>query len=634
MSLQSLVNELAADEKDGRQFNLTERLVTLRKLVEVGNLQTLEPLLPILLNLDGRPYSLQDHHPFQQLFNCEMPQKLTLKTGRQVSKSTFVASHGVVLSNAIGPPAFPHFTTLYVTPLYEQIRRFSNNYVRPFVQQSPVRSLWTGTETEQSVLQRSFKNHSKMIFSFALQDADRIRGIKADKMSIDEVQDMDPAHLPVIREVMSYSPWAIEQTTGTPKTLENTLEGLWQRSSQAEWLIWCHNAGCGEWNIPAREYHIEKMIGPMRADISEERPAVICHKCGRPLLPRAMKQGGFGRWHHRYPEKAKTHAGYHVPQICMPIHFANYKKWQELLLKRETIAANLFWNEVLGESYDMGSKLITKTELMAAATLPWDNNPEDPSPEMLECLREYDYRVLAIDWGGGGEDGVSYTVYTLMGITAGGKIDVLWARRSLDPLNHVGEAQEAFHWYKKFNCDVIAHDYSGAGTVRETWLYAARVPIDDILPIQYVGPSKQKPFEHVPPGKINPRHYYRADKTRTLLYTVNMLKFGQMRTFKYDFKDEERPGLLHDFLALTENKVDTHRAGDIYTIQKNPMLTDDFAQAVNFGCCALWHMSGQWPDFSTMGLTFSQEQALAMDNAGAGFSLSDADDMGGFLSMP
>src|SRR5262249_20334736 len=75
---------------------------------------------------------------------------------------------------------------LYITPLYEQIRRFSTNYVRSFIDQSPIKHLWLGTHTENSVLQRTFSNNSKMIFSFAYLDADRTRGVSSDFVSFDE----------------------------------------------------------------------------------------------------------------------------------------------------------------------------------------------------------------------------------------------------------------------------------------------------------------------------------------------------------------------------------------------------------------------------------------------------------------
>src|SRR5262249_34700708 len=149
-----------------------------RKLAESGLLTTLVPLLPLLLNLNSKPYHLTDHFPFETIFNTHVPRWLLLKAGRQVSKSTSAAARGVVLANWI-----PNFKILYITPLYEQIRRFSTNYVRSFIDQSPIKHLWLGTHTENSVLQRTFSNNSKMIFSFAYLDADRTRGVSSDFVS-------------------------------------------------------------------------------------------------------------------------------------------------------------------------------------------------------------------------------------------------------------------------------------------------------------------------------------------------------------------------------------------------------------------------------------------------------------------
>jgi len=73
-----------------------------------------------------------------------------------------------------------------------------------------------------------------MLFSFAFLNPDRVRGVSADRVGIDEIQDLDITFLPIIRECMSASDLAIRQFTGTPKTLDNTLESLWQESSQAE----------------------------------------------------------------------------------------------------------------------------------------------------------------------------------------------------------------------------------------------------------------------------------------------------------------------------------------------------------------------------------------------------------------
>lgn len=533
--------------------------------------------------------------------------------------STSVAAHGVVLANAIVNPnngKAGNFTTLYVMPLYEQVRRFSTMYVRPFIDRSPVKSLWTSTATENSVLQRTFLNDSRMVFSFALLDADRVRGISSDKVVIDEVQDMDPAHLPIIWETMSYSPWRLRQLTGTPKTLENPLEGLWQRSSQAEWLMIC--AHCKTDNLPCKDLHAEDMLGPWREDISEQAPGLVCRKCRRPINPR------HGRWLHKYPERAIENPGYHVPQCIMPLHYSSPKHWGELLAKREgwgNTTEQTFWNEVMGESMDTGIKLVSQTDLERAGVLPWENNPERPSPQIRERLKNYRFRALGVDWGGGGEDGVSFTTIALMGITAGGKIDVLWGKRLLR-FEHAAEAVEIRFWMNLFNATLIAHDYTGAGTVRETVLIQAGLPMSRIMPIQYVRTASKGLVNFVKATQLHPRDHYRIDKARSILYTCQAIKLGMIRTFKYDFKNEDDRGLLSDFLALVENKVESRMAGDIYTITKNPILTDDFAHSVTLGAMALWHATGTFPNFGALAATtkITDEQILAAGNKSYGWA--------------
>lgn len=566
---------------------------------------SLEPLLPLMLNLNGKPYTLVDHYPFSPIMRCLMPKQQVWKTGRQVSKSTSLAAHGVVLSNAI-----PYFKTLYVTPLYEQIRRFSNNYVRPFIDQSPVKNLWSGTNTENSVLQRSFKNMSLMIFSFALLDADRVRGVSAHKVAIDEVQDMDPDHLPIIQETMAYSRWGLTQYAGTSKSLSNPLEGLWRRSSQAEWFIKCE--GCGHWNIPALEFDLDKMIGEYNIHISEKQPGTVCAKCQKAINPRA------GRWVHRYPHKRWSFSGYHVPQIIMPLHFADAEKWSMLLQKREgfgNTTTSQFYNEVMGEAVDAGQKIISETELRAACVLPWQNRKE-PLPECLENLDDYRHRVLAIDWGGGGEAGVSFTVLTVLGLRHNGIIDVIWGKRLLLGANHLAEAMECMKYSNTFKADFVAHDYTGAGTVRETVMVQAGFNLERVMAMRLVRAASQDIMVYRPPTPINHRQHYSIDKTRSLLYTCQAIKMKQVQFFRYDWETEDSTGLIADFLALVENKAESRIAGDIYTITRNTLLSDDFAQAVNLGCGALWHISDAWPNFAEIaGLGISQKRAFEAEQA-------------------
>lgn len=568
-----------------------DKLNLFLQLVKSGKIPNFAPLLPLVLTLDGKPYSLTNHFQFETLFYTRMPKSMVLKTGRQVGKSTVGSAHGVITCTSI-----PFFRTLYITPLFEQVRRLSNNYVRPFVEQSPIRSLWLGTNTENSVLQRSFSNNSMMQFSFASLDADRVRGIRADRIVIDEVQDMDKDLIPIIKETMSASKWSIASYSGTPKTPENTIEGLWLMSSQAEWCTPCDN--CKKLNVASFQHDLEKMIGPWRDDISEQNPATVCAKCQKVIHPSR------GRWIHRYPERRFQFAGYHVPQPIMHIHYSDRMKWTELLAKREGLGnytPDKYLNEVLGESCGTGVQLVSMKELQDACTLPYENNPREPGRTIEKLDDEatrYRHKILAVDWGGGGVSGISLTVAVVMGITSTGTIEVLWARRLMTPHDHLLEAKQCLDYYNMFKCSFVAHDYTGAGSLRETFLCQAGVPYERIIPIQYVRAASSKIMSVVKPTNNNPRLYYRVDKTRSLLTTCAAIRTKRVKFFKYDYRSTDDVGLIHDFLALVEQKTETRVGSDMYTITRNPQLSDDFAQAVNIGCCSLWHATNGWPNLN------------------------------------
>lgn len=422
---------------------------------------------------------------------------------------------------------------------------------------------------------------------------ERYRTFFAGGVAVHNCQDLDSDHFPIIRETMSHSKWGITKFTGTPKTLDNTIHGLWKRSSQAEWFVPCDH--CSHWNIPAMDCDLEKMIGPLRDDISEEAPGTVCAKCCKPISPR------FGHWVHRYPDRRWDFAGYHVPQLIMPLHYSSYKKWDELLAKQRgwgNYTQARFYNEVLGISVDAGQQLVSETELIRAGSLPWSNNPNTPDKAVMVRLPHYTTRVLAVDWGGGGESGVSFTTMALLGRAPDGKIHCLWGKRLVASQEHLREARELLHWTSVFAPDVVVHDYTGAGVVREAVLVQAGFDLNRVMPIEYIRAASGAMIKHVPASILHNRGRYRLDKTRSLLWTCQAIKLDMLRFFKYDYVNDDNSGLMHDFLALVEEKNESRLAGDIYTIVRNQMLSDDFAQAVNIGCCAIWHITGSWPNFA------------------------------------
>ena len=418
-------------------------------------------------------------------------------------------------------------------------------------------------------------------------------------------QDIDSSLLSVILETMSASKHRYQMYTGTPRGLDNTIEGLWHKSSRAEWCIPCPR--CKKLNVPRIGYDLEKMLGPshpgvgpltLTADqkkrgIRVGSPGIVCAKCDHWLDTRA------GSWVHEHPDRRWTFAGYHIPQCVMPMHCEDRVKWAELISKRSgggntTVAQ--FYNDVLGEGYDVGSRLVTKTDLQAAAVLPWPN-------ELAAAVAhryEYDVVVMGVDWGGGGEDEVSFTTAAVVGLRADGTADVLYGERLLTPNDHLAEAARILQLFRLFTCDLISHDYNGAGNTRETILCQAGVPEDKFVPFVYRPSARAGIVVYKPPTDIHPRAYWQLDKTRAITLVCQSIRLGMIRTYQYDYQDDDRAGLLHDFLALIEHKTTTSRGPELYMIQRNPSMSDDFAHAVTFAVCCLWHREHKWPNLASV----------------------------------
>lgn len=575
----SVTNTDPPDEK--LVATMDDALAQLRK----SGFPTLVPLLPMMLQLRGEPYSLRDYYPFEVFYNTRAPSELVVKSGRQTSKTTNLAAQGLVASVTT-----PNFSTLFVTPLFEMIRRLSSDNVRPFIDQSPLKNYWISSKVTNNVLFRGFTNQSRMYFSFAYLDVERTRGIAADKVCYDEVQDMDSRFIPIIREVMSGSKYGgISQYTGTPKTLDNTLQQLWERSSRAEWLVKCE--ACNYENVPAKSHDLDEMIGPDHPDIGPERPAVVCAKCKRPVWPAK------GFWVHENPGMKLQMCGIHVPQIILPLHYSSRKKWRALLAKRDGADGTppyVFYNEVCGESFDIGAKLLTITDLQRAAVL-----HKNEIEAARRTISKYAFRALAIDWGGGGQTGDSWTVYAVMGIKADGHIDVIYGHRSPTPHDHIGEAQLARRLFSTFDCHIMAHDFAGSGHLRETFCLQNGIPADRVMPCFYTTFARGPLVRY----KQGDRNYYQIDKPRSLVLLCQQIKDEKISFFEFDYYNSDDSyesrasrSLLGDLLAIGEELGTTSSGNSYYKVVTAAGKTDDFAQAVNLGACGLWHISGLWPD--------------------------------------
>jgi hypothetical protein len=331
----------------------------------------------------GIPYRFWDR-PFMIPVFDDRHNLIAMKTARQVSKSTTLAANAIIRGEAHAP-----YTCLIVTPSQDQTRKFSHDRLGPTIETSPAVRARVTAEQLSNVLEREFVDGSKIYMSYARDNADRARGITADELDLDEVQDMVLSLVePVLRESLFTSRHKRRVWSGTPKSMSNGLEQrVWRQSDQREWMVRC--------------YHHGKL--PLHQKLGLENVGLhgpICKRCGNPLN---TLDGLWVRTCTRTEQgKEPRIHGYHLPQIIFPttdieVHpgvygFLDWAQFKEDL-DAEDEATVL--NEKFGESADSEERPIKEDELKALCS----EGARMPS-EYMDWMRGT-YTFAGIDWGFG-----------------------------------------------------------------------------------------------------------------------------------------------------------------------------------------------------------------------------------------
>lgn len=462
-----------------------------------------------LLYLDGKRVSFKDYPFHYAVYDGNYP-ALLKKTSRQIGKSTMASNFMIAESVAI-----PFFKTLYVAPTKEQTSKFSNTRLSKTLNYSPlIRRRYCGYDDTDNVFLKVLGNGSEISLSYASDDPDRIRGISADRIFLDEVQDMDvTAVLPVVKECASNSNYGLETFCGTPKSMENGIEHLWQQSTQSEWIMPC--SGCNKWNFIDSDKSIG-LKGP------------ICIKCGHLLNPRE------GKWYDLNPGVRLK--GFHISQPMLPNNAENPARWERILDKMENYAPSKFKNEVLGVSDAIGTRMISKQELEDLCQPYVMEMP--PPPQMLQ------YRIICggVDWSGGGSQSVSRTVCWVWGLMPDDRVKCLYYR-IFPGRNQVEDVREVANVFQTYRCQFVCGD-AGEGAVANAML-KEMMGEHRVLQVQYGAVAKHITW--------NGRDRYMIDKTGFIDSYMLMLKrkgaiLGNVKQMTPAIND-----ILNEFEEVTQN---------------------------------------------------------------------------------
>ena len=513
-------------------------------------------LLPLLFKRGDKPYCLDDYPQFKELYLKEHPPQILYMCGRQIGKSTNLS-----ISEILNCMQIRNFRILYVAPLQSQTHRYSSMYLQDSIRASKFASKMQSNSEEieedykivRSVGHQSFKNQSSILLTYSKTSSDRARGIPADCIDFDEIQDQLTDHLPIISESLANSDWGIKRYTGTAKTVDNTIEHLWQQSSMSEWTMKCK--GCNHWNQPTLENKVFNMVSAA---------GVRCSKCGKLLN---VKDGMWVAYNQR---KNNEFRGYHIPQIVVPAIVDNKRKWNRLIKKVVALPPTITLQEIMGISADKGARLLTEGDVHKVCVL-------GPMSELQKKAGDYIFRVVGIDWGVAEQS--SFTVATVLGITTGGQFHVLWAHRFLggDPGSYLNEIARI---YTMFNCDMISADF-GMGFVNNS-LLNTQFGLN-VVSISYCKQNRLLSY--------NPLH----GKSRWMIdkHTAMTLTFLAILHGKINFPSQAdmmpyTPDLLSPYEEVRESDGSDRRV-----FVRNASVPDDFCHALVFATIAAMHYMGE-----------------------------------------
>jgi len=328
------------------------------------------------------PFSFEGRRHIKDIYDdspSETSKKILLKTARQVEKSTMLGNIALSYSCLVAG-----HKTLYVSPSSTQTKTFSNDRLKDPIETSSVLKSFTNYDLSQNVFRKSFINGSSIELRNAYLNADRTRGIPAYKLLIDEIQDILERNIPVIEQCTGHAPdrWRSFVYAGTPKSTDNTIETWWsQHSTQGEWVVPCDR--CGSKSGTGRFWNIlgEKNIG---------LKGLSCERCGNLIDP--MHKDAQWAFQTKWDPAATQFKGYRIPQLMVP-----WKPWSEILYNYRSYPRAQFYNEILGLSYDSGTRPLNIGQVKNEC------NPRvSMHPSELDKYRKLSYShpiFMGVDWG-------------------------------------------------------------------------------------------------------------------------------------------------------------------------------------------------------------------------------------------
>jgi hypothetical protein len=496
------------------------------------------------------PFNFEGRQYLKLPYNTQAKRAL-FKCGRQVEKSTLLGNKCISYCCIISS-----FNVLYVSPTNQQTKTFSMDRLKEPIETSDIVKAWTTSKLSDNVFLKKFINRSQITLRYAYHNADRVRGIPADMILIDELQDIITDNIPIIEECASHSIYKLFTYSGTPKSLDNPLEKYWtDYSTQNEWVVPCEHHGVPgdpstwHWNILKEE------------NIGQE--GLICEKCKNPI----NACHPLAQWASMNPgvkdKLTDFYEGFRIPQLMVP-----WLEWHEILDKQRKHDRAQFHNEVLGLSYDSGTRPLTRQDVIDNCK-PGLYMTKEQITAILSRLGGASPVFAGCDWGTG--EG-TYTVLSL-GAYVDDFFTIFYIHRFEGPeVEPPNQLELIDNIIKSFGVSMVGCDYGG-GFDRNDHLQR-KFGTERIYKYQYSQPGQKVKWE----PELKRFLVHRTEVMSDIFNAIKRRNFIRFPDWS-QFEDPFAKDCLNIFAEYNEQQRQIQ-------YKKSPDCTDDSFHSILLCCLA------------------------------------------------
>ena len=383
----------------------------------------------------------------------------------------------------------------------------------------------------------------------------------ANGIAVHNCQDVQHDQIPIIEETMAMSPHKREIFAGTPLDSTNTIHRMWNTSSQLEWMMKC--AHCNHWNSLTEGNDPLKMIRPH---------GFSCSRCVKLLNSR------HGEWVSMNPTNHLM-VGYHLAQPLLPHFNEDPKEWKEIYEKVHSgkNEMRVVMNETLGLTYDIGSKPITREELLKVCVLgPQYDGDDDSNLAILNRNKaNYVLYAMGVDWGVSMAQ--SRTVATLAAVRRDGVVEIVMAKvyRGFDHEAHIQHIAMIANWVNAF----CVSD-SGPDPIRGIKLCELTNPNRSQLATY----RRTKMIQHFEPGVYDWRqNRWVLHRSDVISLVIRELKAGKILFPQWSDVADYMQDLLNVFIEVRDGLY-----GQELFYDHHPKQPDDAMHSLVFAICAAY----------------------------------------------